>query len=899
MNIAERERLASLVSDDARLGQALDLLAREPISVLSLDVFDTLVWRLVPEPVDAFLLLGHRLKTGGHLAANVAPALFARLRERAETLARESVLPTAAAGEVSLEAIYGQMSPRLFHGSGVDGPGVDELVAIEVELEREITFPDLEVLRLAELAREEFGARVVLVSDTYFSEQQLRHILDREPFESLGVSAVFVSSEHGANKGSGLFRVVLEALGVEPREVLHVGDHPESDVARPAEQRIHTVHFPKASDELKEVLQREGVVRSGPGRLPTATLDPASGDYGLTALRAKAASRAEGARYPPDVRPYFELGAAVLGPMFTGFAEWAHRRAGQEGVDVVHCLMREGEFLARLLNGARDYLGSPVRAERLWLSRQFVTRAAIFRADEEELSGFLKRRRPLTLNQFCEGVGISLADLGELGDDGTGRLDDAGLWQRVLESIARRPDVRRAIVDNSAEVRRRLTAYVTATVGAETERVVLADVGWGATIQAYFDRALAGAGMEISTTGVYLLTNETVVDRMLAGVSADGYLAAGGLPEQVVRSIVRSPETLEQVCMTDVGTLLDFSPDGEPVTAPVNQSPVQMIQRSAVQRGILAFQAEWAKYRSVVPLGDKELGDAARPLLLKGLSRFIVSPTKAEATMFGSWSHDDNYGSKDAEQVISHELGPLLGHMAPDHFLALATTKVYWPFGLAALHHPQLGRAVSALLDGAVPAEALLPAEQEDVFISVDSMKQPPPLPRLVSRRVEATLSRAVSWMPGGTGVVRGVVRPHAGGLCFLDSQIARPSIRHVRVDFPPGPGVIRLDHLSLTFALRGRPDPIRVDIEWPGQSHEVAYARCGVLSDNVLFGSRQAPRVIYACPRSWGADVYRVEVQLAFAWLPTAAIRTNASRTLRAAELARSARSRWLRAEQ
>jgi len=799
---------------------------------------------------------------------------------------------------VSLEAIYGQMSPRLFHGSGVagpgvKGPGVDELVTIEVELEREITFPDLEVLRLAELAREEFGARVVLVSDTYFSEQQLRHILDREPFESLGVSAVFVSSEHGANKGSGLFRVVLEALGVEPREVLHVGDHPESDVARPAEQRIHTVHFPKASDELTEVLQREGVVRSGPGRLPTATLDPASGDYGLTALRAKAASRAEGARYPPDVRPYFEVGAAVLGPMFAGFAEWAHRRARQEGVDVVHCLMREGEFLARLLNGARGYLRSPVRAEPLWLSRQFVTRAAIFQADEEELSGFLKRRRPLTLLQFCEGVGISLADLGALGDDGAGRLDDADLWQRVLDAIARRPGVRRAMVDNSAEVRRRLTASVTATVGADAERMMLADVGWGATIQAYLDRALAGAGIAISTTGVYLLTNESVVDRMLAGVSADGYLAAGGLPEQVVRSIIRSPEILEQVCMTDMGTLVDFSSDGEPVTAPVNQSPVQMIQRSAVQRGILAFQAEWAKYRSVVPVGDRELGEAARPLLLKSLSRFIVSPTKAEATMFGNWSHDDNYGSKDAEQIISGEMGPRLGHMAPDHFLALASTKVYWPFGLAALHHPHLGRAVSALLDGSVPAEALLPAEQEDVFISVDSVKQPPPLPRFISGRVEPTLSRAASRMPGRTAVKRAVVRPHGGGLCFLDGNVSYPSIRHVRVDFPPGSGVVRLDHLSLVFGIRGRPDPVRVEIEWPRQSHEVSYARCAVLSDNLLFGSRQAPRIIYACPRDWGSDVYRVEMQLAFAWLPTANTRKNVSRTERLADLARPLRAR------
>ncbi len=358
MTLVQRQQLATEGSEDSRLGEALKLLAREPISVLSLDVFDTLVWRAVPEPVDAFILLGRRLRELGHLAPHLTPHLFARLRETAEVRARDKVALTAPSREVPLEAIYEQMPPHL-----TGSLSVDDLAAIEVDLEREICFPDLDVLRLAQLAQDSGVDRVVLVSDTYFSEKQMRRVLDRDAFEGLGLHKVFTSSDHKRSKASGLYRTVLEDLDVAPAEVLHIGDHAESDVASAAKEGIHTVHFPKLPDELRTVLEREGVIPSGNAAAHSAPIDQRHGDLGLTAMRSKAVSRSEAARLPDGVRDHWEFGASVLGPVFTGFAEWIHRRTQEEGVDVVHCLMREGQFVSRLVDGARHYLGSPVRAE--------------------------------------------------------------------------------------------------------------------------------------------------------------------------------------------------------------------------------------------------------------------------------------------------------------------------------------------------------------------------------------------------------------------------------------------------------------------------------------------------------------------------------------------------------
>lgn len=864
MTSLQRDDLLTGISEDSRLLEASRLLARQAISVLSLDVFDTLVWRCVPQPVDAFILLGHRLRSMDCLPSHISPEMFARLRQRAEGRARDKALMATGSLEVSLEAIYDEMPPSV--SGGLTTP---QLSSLEVDLEREILFPDLDVVELARLAQDGVGARVVLVSDTYHSERQLRHLLDKEQLQGLDISRVFSSSEHKVSKGSGLYRVVLEELGVAPTEILHIGDHPESDVASAAKEGLHAVHFPRASDELAAVLDREGVRPAGGTRTGPAPVDAEFGDFGLTALRSKAAYRSGAHRYPEGLRGYSEFGASVLGPVFTGFAEWVHGRAQEEGVSTVHCVMREGEFLARLVNGASLYLDSPVRAEKLWMSRQLCARAAIFEANEQELAGFVNRRRRPTLRQFCQDVGIGVAGLPELFSDAEGRLDQPGLWSRTVEAITSRPDVQATIVAGSARLRERLARHFLQTVGPDPEKVVLADVGWGGTIQGHLAKALSGSGVEVDMLGLYLVTNDGGVERALDGVKTDGYLAKGGLPDQAVRLIIRSPEIVEQVCMTDVGTLVDFTEEGEPVSGPRSQSPLQDLQRTAVQSGILDFQRQWARYGAVAPRPRRALSERTAPWLLETLVRFVVSPTTAEAKMFSAWAHDENFGSEESERVVVEEMAPLLKYMTPTQFLSLPMSRIYWPFGLLSLHNPRLAREVSAILAGVVPPEAFPADDEHHITISLDSIGLLSMVPAPLSRRLMTPVSKVFSLVPGRASR-QALVRAGGGGRCFLREEIPCDPIRAVRLEFPPGPGIVRLDRLSLTFALRGRPEPVKVQVEWPQQFDDLAYARCVPLAPNLLFGGRRSPQVIYRCPKEWGADAFKVEVEMAFAWLPT-----------------------------
>lgn len=821
---------------DACLAEARAWADREPVTVLSLDVFDTLLWRAVPEPVDAFVEVGRSLVAAGRL---LQPAeAFGRLRVAAEVRARARSERRRSTPEVSLEHIYEEFPSTVCDGSPA------QLAALELEVERAITFPDLGVVDFARRMQASALVRVVLVSNTYFSSVQLRRLLDREPFTDIRIDAVFTSSDHGRHKGSGLFDVVLGALGVAGHEVLHLGDDPDGDVACPAKRGIHGVLLTRRPGPLPTLLQREGMTRGDVATRRRTTLEAGPSDFGLTAIRAQTLRRTDGGNLPEPARACWATGAAVFGPVFTGFAEWVHDRAAEAGAERIFCVMREGAFLAPLLEAAwARPAGTQIYT--LWLSRYVCSQAAVVTASEAEIETFLHRRLAPTLSLACEGLGLTPSQLPGLDGRGADRLDDPALRRRFILSVTEDGSPRDTVIAYCARARRRLVDYVVRTVGQETE-AVLVDLGWGATIQAGLDAALRAEGIGLRTRGLYLLTNEAAVGRLLDGVTAEGFLGTVGLPDPAVRWIMRSPEILEQVCMPEVGSLLGFDDEGKPLHTAGSPDVEQHSQRQAVQDGILAFAKEWGRYGDVVPAEYHVLGERALPLLRNILLGFVVEPTIEEATVFGSWLHDENWGSDASESVFSGALAGRLEYMSPLQLLEFPMNRLYWPFGLAVLHNPPLARAAAAVAFGELPA---------DVFTSNDD-------------------THATVYVDLGAGLMprrQPGLRANSRGLYYLSQHVDAHPLRAVAIGFPPGPGLARLDWMRLRFGVRGRAEPAVVDVRWPEGDSRLRYGGGELISGNILLGHRRSPRLAYECPPEWGVDVYRVEVELGFGWLASA----------------------------
>ena len=818
---------------DASVAEAHACVLRTGASVLSIDVFDTLLWRAVPEPVDAFRLIGQAQDAAGHLTMPAEG--FAALRADAEAAARRRGLRECGSSEVSLEEVYAELPP------GAVGACLPEALAeVEVEVEISLTFPDLAVAGLARSLARDHGVRIVLVSNTYFSSTQLRRLLRHDSLAELGAEAVFTSSEHRVHKGSGLYDVVLSTLGARGKDVVHLGDDAAADVAAAQRAGLHAVLLPRRPAPLPEVLAKEGVTGGDPVSRRRAPLSGGAHDGGLTAIRAKALRRDDAPAGNGRERICWETGAGVLGPVFTGFAEWVRDRSAARA-DEVFCLMREGAFLARLL----DATVGP-RVATLWTSRYVCAQAAVVEVSAPELETFLSRRRVPTVAAAAAGLGLHPAQLGAVGVHSDGRLDDPQLRRGFLDVLTREGELRALVAEHCARVRRRLVRHVVEVAGRDEGDLLLVDVGWGASIQALLDRALRAENIGLQTRGLYLMTNDAATGRVLSGVAAEGYLGNLGAPEPLVRWVTRSPEVLEQVCMPSLGSLRGFDDEGAPVTAPDVVPGAQQVERRAVQDGILAFQDEWRRYRPVLGAGQSVLREQ-RAMLQTILLRFVVDPTVDEAEVLGRWEHDENQGSDDAETVLSGFPPERLSYLTPTQLLDLPMTRLYWPFALAALHNPPLARAAAAVALGELPAEVFTSGEDTKATLYVDY----------------------------GCGLLprrQAVMHTNSRGLSYLRFAVDSLPMHAVAVGFPPGPGLVRLDWMRLRFNVRGRTDDNVVDVRWPAGHESLRYHDGALVAGNILHGAVRAPRVSFRCPDEWAGAAYHVEIEAGFAWWPAAA---------------------------
>jgi len=840
----EDEDLA--VTTDVRLRPLLDAVRDPYVKVVSVDVFDTMLWRMVAEPVDAFPLVGRRLLERGVLAPHISPYTFDHVRQRAEWQARGVLQAEGGGVEVDLARIYAEVPPHVLRAGAAATINVEvqraAAIDVEVQVEKELLLPDLDVAAVLAEAQDR-GKRLVAVSDTYFSEQQLRELLDVGPLAGLRFERIFASSAHGVGKGHGLFDLVLAELEVDAAAVVHLGDNLEADVRAPQRVGLRVVHLERRTPALHGVLLTESSYLVDPAALPES-------DLGLTGIRSKIEYRGAAAALPEELQPFWRYGAAHLGPVLTGFAEWIHRRAQEAGVDKAFCLMREGAVLADLVDVAGTYLDSDVHGERTWLSRQVCARASIREGTREELQTLLTRRRMPTVSEFCSTLGLDVTAVPGLADHREGRLNDPALAETVLSALTSDPQVRSDIVASSRALRGRVVRYVQSLV-PDGGCMVLVDLGWAGSIQGMLQQILLEEQVPITTVGLYLVTSSSALARVMQGADLDGFLIANGDPEHESAAILRSPEILEQVCMPDFGSQTGLTADLEPVLAGpgADAGLVQSIQRDTVQKGVFAFQREWARYAAFLPGRLPRLDQHGHRLLRATLTRTVAAPTEAEARIFSTWVHDENYGSEGTDTIVGSGIVRALRHLDPAGLIAVPMGELYWPFGLAALRDEHLAHAAEQVAMGRLPVEA-------------------------VSSVVEA--GNFEVFVDGGMGyseAAKAAVQPRRNrfGLTYVSATLRGPELRTVRIDPVNDPAVLRIDWLSVRCWVRGADVPVELVLDTPELLGRLTLTRCSWLRPKLLLVDSPDPHLELDLQLLFGAPVYEVTVQCAYAALPVA----------------------------
>ncbi len=203
------------------------LIQEQHISILSFDIFDTLIKRPFEKPTDVFAYMANSLP--------LVPKNFPQCRVEAERLARRS----APGGECNMSEIYAELEKM----DGYDTSLCKTLCSMEKETELRICEPRPEGAELL-LAAKKLDVRVILISDMYLSRLRISRMLCKCGLKNF--AELYISSEHRQNKANGdLFRYVRKCEELPFSSFLHIGDNPISDVIIPRNLGMHALYLPK------------------------------------------------------------------------------------------------------------------------------------------------------------------------------------------------------------------------------------------------------------------------------------------------------------------------------------------------------------------------------------------------------------------------------------------------------------------------------------------------------------------------------------------------------------------------------------------------------------------------------------------------------------------------------
>lgn len=589
------------------------LLNRFPAAkCLSLDCFDTLLWRDCHAPVDLFAAM---------------PGVARGQRVAAESQARKARMLAGKGSEVSIGEIHQRLRP---HASPA---GRAHSVAEELLAEARHCHGFAPVVALMQAARAR-GLEVVIVSDTYLDATQLRDLIGAAAGPEVAglIDQVFCSSQFGVAKGAGLYAHVLPQLRHQPHEIVHLGDNFHADVEGVAPLGVNAVHLVQFADEVRQRLRLEA---SG-----DALLHPLPGPT----ARALQPHRAALALAEPQCADAAErLGAAVLGPVFHAFHHWLAQEAAALHADHggrVHWLflMRDGYLPLRV----HRELGGPDGHE-LEISR-FTATAAHFTCDAA-ISAFVDEElglRPTTLARQLLLPEERIASL----------LEPLSLEQgtQALLRETRSGPFRKALLRTSRQFADRLEAHLRATCNPQPGDVLmLVDLGYNGTVQNRVD-ALLARRLHVHVAGRYLVLREME----LAGFDKRGLIDARHYAPEVLEGFCANVALLEQLCTKAQGSVIDYSADGTPLRGPSDIKQQQSQVREAVQRGCLAFQRAAAS--AVVRPQCDHTATLWRQGAASVLARAMFLPLPGELAVVEAFEHDVNLGTQQTVPLFDRQV---------------------------------------------------------------------------------------------------------------------------------------------------------------------------------------------------------------------------------------------------
>jgi FMN phosphatase YigB (HAD superfamily) len=599
------------------------------IQVLSLDCFDTLLWRKTATPRDVFYDMQHR-----PLFQSLGVTAYQRMASAQRAYRAKFIKENSR--QVSIHEIY-------HYFTSLTDAEKNALAEEELLTEIETCYPFMPFVELMQQAKQR-GMKVIIVSDIYYSEEQLRKLLSHHlPTDVMqSIDHVFCSVDYGRYKSDGLFHDVLEKLACPANTILHLGDNEAADFTAPTQQGIHALHFSQFSPMVNEVLRLQHSAASlaalshpEPHYTKSARFSPFRGILSL--------------QNPMPETPETLIGYLTFGPILYAFAQFI--------TDELNALKKAGKTIkpyfllrdAHLLHQACEaFAGEPLG--ELARIRKFVAVAASFRT-QEDIDYYMSSIQPYYYNFWviCEqlllphNVSTSLIET----------ANRAPNPQSKFNELIHDQGIQHLIFKNSADARKNLKQYMLTSMQLNPgDTLVLIDTGYHGVTQDFLTRALKDE-LNIEIIGRYFIASHEP-DRPNCKALITTTWCEHGI--------------FEQCCTLKEGAVLSYDSQGQPIFDKLKLSNTQYEKVKAIQLETLRFIKDaktfFNKNGTTLPLSMlKQAAEAA-------LNRHIFFPTPQEIHYFNDFQHDKDMGQDFKKTMFNiHHANDRIKHAHNPHHL--------------------------------------------------------------------------------------------------------------------------------------------------------------------------------------------------------------------------------------
>ena len=431
-------------------------------TVISFDMFDTLITRNIDNPTDMFEIMENYLI---HRNSNISQ--FKKKRIVAEKILRQRL---NAKEEITLNEIYDCMSDEF----NIDKNVTEELKKLEIELEENICEKNTQLWDIYQYAFYK-GKKIIITTDMYLPRAVVERILEKN---NIKYDKLYLSSELSMTKSNGtLFTYILNDLRIKKGDVLHIGDNCKSDYNIPKSVGIDAL-----------------LVKN---RLSNTVINKRDNSIEYRYLLHFISNHM-------DVNQgyFYNLGYQTLGPLLYGFSIWLEKKIKANNYDNVFFLSRDGLIMQK----AFQIVNMDANTRYMYASRQALITPTLWMYQElSEVIQVTHFSHHMTIESFLVKMGLKSEEYTEVaskyGYELKNYIDIYNeqkkdsfqlLWKEIYGDV----------VANSKDEFVHMVKYFKRS--SFCGKVAVVDIGWYGHMQLAIERALRAAKIDTDVDGYYV-----------------------------------------------------------------------------------------------------------------------------------------------------------------------------------------------------------------------------------------------------------------------------------------------------------------------------------------------------------------------------------------------------------